>query len=171
MTRQRMRCQALLGLLLGLGLWLGGSGASGALDLRQIGGVGYFPLGVVLGGNETLTSYDEGTFTVTGTGFTVAPTGTARYVRLGKLVLLEIPDLTGTSNTTAFTLTGLPAGLVAAQATYRPLLVADNGVQQVGFVVVDGSTTLTLYPGAATFVWTASGTKTILAVALSYRLP
>ena len=42
-------------------------------------------------GSAAFTSYEEGSFTVTATGFTTAVTGTARYVRVGKQVTLHLP--------------------------------------------------------------------------------
>ena len=59
---------------------------------------------------NTLDDYEEGTFTFTGTGFTTSPTGTAYYTKIGDQVTLRIPDITGLSNTTAMTITGLPVG-------------------------------------------------------------
>lgn len=60
---------------------------------------------------NTLDDYEEGSFTVTGTGFTTTITGTAYYTKIGNAVSLSIPDLAGTSNTTSFTITGLPVEL------------------------------------------------------------
>src|SRR6185295_7297087 len=55
---------------------------------ESITGVWDFVNGLKVGSNETALTYDEGTFTATGTGFTVNPTGTALYLKWGKLVAL-----------------------------------------------------------------------------------
>lgn len=61
------------------------------------------------------THYEEGTFTATLTGVTATVTGTARYIRIGKIVTLFIPALTGTSNTTACTITGAASSIYPAR--------------------------------------------------------
>jgi len=61
-----------------------------------------------LGTGNLLFGFD-GTFTATGTGLTTSPTGTVNYSRYGNTVVMEIPAITGTSNATGFTLTGMPA--------------------------------------------------------------
>lgn len=57
-------------------------------------------------GTETETSAQ---FVVTLTGCTSAPTGLAKLTRQGNIVAIRVPQILGTSNTTAATLTGLPA--------------------------------------------------------------
>ena len=115
--------------------------------------------------------YSEGSFTVTGTGFTVPPTGTARYVRAGNLVSLFVPVLTGTSNATTFTLTGLPAAVTPTQTVLVPVLIDDNTVTALGLArLTAASTTITLFTGAFSAVWTAAGTKTLYFSSLTYGL-
>jgi hypothetical protein len=91
---------------------------------------------------NTLDDYEEGSFTVTGTGFTTTITGTAYYTKIGNFVSLSIPDLAGTSNTTAFTITGLPVEI-------RPL----NAFVMGGVRIYNNST---LYYGH--IYWAGSGT-------------
>jgi hypothetical protein len=127
---------------------------------------------IALGGNEAFT-YDEGSFTATATGLTTAETGTVYYVRVGKQVTLHFPLITGTSNSTAFTLTGLPADLQPASlVSFCPLsLMMDNGnVQVTGTAQIsNGSGTIVLYRlGAA--IWTASGTKHMNTNSITYSL-
>jgi hypothetical protein len=114
-----------------------------------------------------------GTFTITGTGFTVNPTATARYVSLGNVVILFLPELTGTSNATTFTLTGLPATIVPTQTSNHIVTITDG---QSG--ATDGYGLLRLSGGSATITmispvtsdgsWTATGTKTLYATSLTY---
>ena len=60
------------------------------------------------------------------TGFTGAVTATVRYVKVGRLVTLPVPTLTGTSNATTFTVTGLPVALRPA-FDYTPGRLAHHG--------------------------------------------
>ncbi|MCK5015853.1 MAG: hypothetical protein KAS32_02180 [Candidatus Peribacteraceae bacterium] len=118
---------------------------------------------------------DEGSFTITGVGFSGAVTATAYYKRVGSLVTIILGDtFAGTSNTTAFTITGLPASLwpITLDARPRfPLSVQDNGSFQFGnlFIGTDGSITISSDAGSG--AWTASGTKGLLnGAVLSYHL-
>ena len=114
--------------------------------------------------------YVSGTFTVTATGFAGTVNGTARWARCGAQVVLALPDLTGTSNATTFTLTGMPAG-IASGSIHRQLAVVESGAgtYQYGTVLVSG-TALTVQLGAANTPWTASGVKSLYAVHLSYLI-
>ncbi len=101
-----------------------------------------------------------GTFTATLTGMTAGTTVTATFTISGNIVTLSIPSVTGTSNTTALTITGLPAAIQPATlASFLPVTVVDNGTTVVGGAsVAAGSGTLTLYRDVlATGVLSASG--------------
>lgn len=63
------------------------------------------------------TSYAN-TFQATLTGVSGTITGTAYYVRSGPLVMILLPNLTGNSNSTSMTITGLPSLLRPATQTY-----------------------------------------------------
>ena len=122
-------------------------------------------------GTAALTSYEEGTFTVTATGFSgTAPSGTVTYRRVGKLVVLMLPSLTGTSNAATFTLTGLPAALWPLQNLNVPTLCADNGVNLYAHhnITAAGVWSFSKETAAA---WTASGVKSVYFCALTYGLP
>ena len=112
-------------------------------------------------GSAAFTSYEEGSFTVTATGFSgTVPSGTARYVRIGKHVTLRLPQLSGTSNATTCTITGLFPPLIPAIAATVVVAIVDNGVGIIGQMIVgsDGVMTLTKIDGTG---FTASGTKTL----------
>jgi hypothetical protein len=114
-----------------------------------------------------------GTFTITGTGFTVNPTAGARYVTLGNVVILFLPELTGTSNATTFTLTGLPGAIVPTQTSNHVVTVTDGqGGATDGYGLVRltaGSAAMTMIsPVTSDGSWTASGTKTLYATSLTY---
>lgn len=124
----------------------------------------------VANGN-VLDWYEEGTFTATATGMTTSPTGTVKYTRIGNNVTLDLPAITGTSNATTFTLTGMPSQLRPAAVKTVLLLVADNSGAAVygkGSIGTDGI--LTINKGPNGDVFTASGVKTAWAFSISYTL-
>lgn len=118
---------------------------------------------------------DTGTFTVSATGLTTVPTGTATWARIGKLVTINIPAITGTSNATTFTLTGLPSAIQPATITSTLCIgspVTNNGTLlgncqgNVQFTAASG--TITLLNNFST--WTAAGQKSINSFTVSYLL-
>lgn len=113
--------------------------------------------------------YDEGTFTVTLTGCTTSPTVTASYVRNGKSVVISIPQNSATSNTTACTVTGLPAALQPTTYQIGYAAVFDTGAEFQGTWWLDG-TTITLYRGAFGAAFTNSGTKGHRTLTIAYAL-
>ena len=119
----------------------------------------------------------SGSFTATGTGFTVNPTTTALYkVENGKVDLHFQPLVfTGTSNATTFTITGLPA-VVQPVGGSSKILPVMNGLNNSANVYVlahltGGSGTIELSNGinnGSPVAWTASGTKVFCTSDLSY---
>lgn len=123
------------------------------------------------------TSCTTGTFTGTLTGFTTTVQDTVTYRLCGDWVTLYTPNnfgnLTGTSNATTMTMTGLaaaviPIGASAITQVYGVISrLRDNSVNTTGEVeIVGGSSTLTfktcIVGGAALScngAFTASGTK------------
>ena len=106
----------------------------------------------------------SGSFTGTLTGCTTSPTGTVNYVRNGRMVLLAIPYMIGTSNTTSMTLTGMPVAIRPEfdQIVHGPF-ANDNGVvvsQKVDAYIANAGT-ITLFKGGSPTGWTSSGTKGI----------
>jgi hypothetical protein len=127
--------------------------------------------GTLLLGTAATQVYTEGTFTLTATGFSgTAPSGTAAYVQLGKQLTVWLPQLTGTSNATTFTMTGWPAPLAVPTFVRTLCLVQDGGANKYGILQQTG-TTVALYPDANFGAWVASGTKTFFPPALAYVLP
>lgn len=123
-------------------------------------------------GNQT---YDTGTFTATATGFGSAVTGTAYYTRVGNMVTVYWPLLTGTSNAATFTVTGLPASLRPARAQGNvsgPLTIDNGGAITAGLVSLSTAGVLTVFktPQATGSDWTASGTKTLGTFQQAYLL-
>jgi len=118
-------------------------------------------IGIALAG-ATAGQIAQGTFTITGTGFTAGVTGTAIYSRVGNIVTLYVPQLTGTSNAATFTATGAPAIIQPTRAQQFSVSDAvDNGATQSGTanVRVETSGTLTYLKIENASGWTSSGTK------------
>lgn len=109
--------------------------------------------------NSTLwngQTYEEGTFTMTATGMTTTVTGTARYVRIGAMVFLFVPILTGTSNSAAMALTGVPAVIHTNLTHYLPISIQNNSVYSLGQCNVNagGSMSVFVNPTGTGFVTT-----------------
>lgn len=110
---------------------------------------------------------DKGSFTGTYTGMSAGTTGTVNWTRVGNLVIMTLPALTGTSNSTSFTMTGIPASIQPTTAgTFGVLTVAaDNGLTQWvgsaanGFEFTISGGTMTFYKGGTAAGWTATGAK------------
>jgi hypothetical protein len=109
-------------------------------------GIGTFNAGIVLA-SAASTHYETGTFTATLTGVTTTIQGTARWVRNGSEVALYLPALTGTSNSTACTITGLPASIQPVRTWQISIPeVEDAGLFYLGSVqLTNASGTITLY--------------------------
>lgn len=119
-----------------------------------------------------LTYSLSGSFTATGTGFTASVTATWNYTVTNGEVTVSIATLSGTSNTTAFTVTGFPAEIQpSTPRSFMPLVVVDNNAYlYTGFGNLDTGT-LTLYTTAGGAGWTAASTKNIYpTTTLKYRL-
>lgn len=120
-------------------------------------------IGIALGG-ATAGQIAQGSYTATITGCTTSPTVTVTYQRIGNMVMMDIPTLTCTSNTSQFTLTGAPAGIRPATTTGRHNVSAtqDSGTTlQSSEYDMNTSGTLTFYTGGNSSGWTAAGTKGI----------
>jgi hypothetical protein len=109
-----------------------------------------------------------GTYTGSLTGCTTTPTGTIAYVKQGSVVTMYIPSFTGTSNTTAATITGMPTALEPSASRQVFFHVVNNGAGVVGTGTIgtDGTITLTAGPNGDAF--TASGAKGTGAGSISY---
>ena len=110
---------------------------------------------------NTLDDYEEGSFTFTGTGFTTSPTKTAYYTKIGDQVTVQLPDITGTSNTTAMTITGLPVALRSARAYVFFTLVYNASVTYNGHIYGAHANAVSVYWDAGESAFTASGVKGI----------
>jgi hypothetical protein len=138
--------------------------------------------GVVVFSNENLTGklpehwglfswvVSQTSYTATATGMTTSPTGTVKYSVVGNTVTLDIPSISGTSNSTSFTLTGGPVAIRPAVDKDIFLRITDNGTNAVGFARIKTTGVIELYATVAGVAFTASGTKAVTANSISYTL-
>jgi hypothetical protein len=145
--------------------------------------VSYFQVrgdGKILGGGPVAAALvdmtpDTGSFTITYTGFTANPTGTAVWTRVGNLVTLFLPTGTGTSNANTFTATGLPSAIQPART--QTVAVPAYQLEDATANVVNPAANFSAGSGTVTF-WkngnptcTNSGAKGVLApFTVSYLL-
>jgi len=116
----------------------------GLMDItpQTFAGAKTFNSGIVIGGNTlsdanlgtissvTNSAYYEGTYSLTFTG-PYTQTVTAKYVKIGNVVILSIPNLSGTSTSAvAFSSNNLPTLLRPSITSTGPCLVTDNSVAQ-----------------------------------------
>lgn len=124
------------------------------------------------------SGFDTDTFSVTYGGFSADPAATtATWYRFDRIVNLILPLGTGTSNNTAFTISGLPAAIRPTTAQYCHLpFVEDNAAHVTGgcVAVVSNSNLITIALANAAYStsgWTNSSTKGILTSgSIWYRL-
>lgn len=112
----------------------------------------------------------NGTFTTTLTGCTTTPSATISWEAGvdGRLVALVMPKLTGTSNTSAATLTGLPTAIWPKSTQVLLVPVTDNNSTQLGTLSISPQGTIILGLGASSGAFTASSIKGIQACTIVY---
>lgn len=111
----------------------------------------------------------NGTFTVTLTGCTTAPTGTARWTVKENSVTLFLPTISAISNATTCTLTGLPAALQTGVLQQFSIAVQDNGANLAGAAQITNTGTISLFTGVGA-AFTNSGTKGLVGTSITYEL-
>jgi hypothetical protein len=122
--------------------------------------------------NYASSAIPSGSFTGTLTGVSGSVTGNIKYSVNGDAVTLECPAIAGTSNTTACTITGMPAvirPLATAGQNCVGITLDNTSTRTVSRIHVGDDGVLTLHVGtSATF--TSSGSKGIEPCTFSYRL-
>jgi hypothetical protein len=116
---------------------------------------------------------ETGSFTITATGLVGTVTGTAKYSYSNGTITLETPGISGTSNATTFTLTGLPVAIRPASSKGNfPSLIADSGTNAFGSYDISTGGVMSFRKSAtATGAdWTAAGTKTAGGTSTTYLL-
>jgi hypothetical protein len=157
----------------------GDSTANGVIVGNQITTLTLSPLtspqNWTTGQNDGLTpvrhAWEQGTVTLTLTGCTTSPTVDATWVKTGMQVLLTIPALVAVSNTTACSLTGLPANLQPSAQQDVLGRATDNSINGVcGYRFSSGSGTIGMFFGAALGAWTNANNKGPANSTLAYSL-
>lgn len=113
----------------------------------------------------------QSSYTGTGTGFTTTPTCTVSYSIVGNTVTLDIGQISATSNSGTFTITGMP--VEARPLTDKDLITrtVDNGGAMVSALLrVKTTGVIELYASLTGAAFTAAGTKTIGACSVTYTL-
>lgn len=143
------------------GAWLIGATAGTAGQVLTSNGAGTPP---------TWSNGATGSFTGTLTGMASATTTTCNYSISSGVVVLTCnagTSITGTSNATSFTLTGLPAAITPSVSRNGPITrMFDNSANTTGLAIVSGTTVtfwISTVSGTSLTVsnsgWTASGSK------------
>lgn len=122
------------------------------------------------GVSTDLTFVDDSTFSVGVTGLTTTPTVQWRYQVANNIVSLFAQTINGTSNTTACTITGLPALIRPPNPQTVLLTVQEAGVTQLGKGVIDSSGAITLSSSVAGGAFTSSGNKGFVGCTITYPL-
>ncbi|KKK57343.1 hypothetical protein LCGC14_3055430, partial [marine sediment metagenome] len=107
---------------------------------------------------------DSGTFVATWSdGFTTTPTTTFNYVRIGKLVVIDVDaSFTATSNNTAFLSDAgdVPSSLRPATGSQRMICpVQDNGAAVFGTLNISVAGTIQMNVGAGFGAFVGAGAK------------
>ena len=144
-----------------------GTATGGDLGLGKINAAGGFYVNGV-----NVPAPASGTFTGTLTGCTTSPTGACYYAISGNVCTLFVAAITGTSNTTAMTITGLPAACQPArtQLLMPPLDSCENGGAVVGTISMEvsaASGTITFLLGNST---TGFGNTLVKGVATGFTV-
>lgn len=124
---------------------------------------------------NTALGYVSSSFTGTLTGCTTSPTATIYYTKHNNIITIMLDSassLTGTSNATTKTITGMPAAARPARTvnTGFTALQDNGGTFAVGLVSIAATGVITLSPQITGGNWTASGTFTMQPFSVSYTL-
>ena len=99
-----------------------------------------YEAGILYSNATEVAVTESGSFTGTLTGMTASVTGTVNYRRVNNLVTLYLTSvLSGTSNTTAMTLTGMPAAIYPTGFRSAITEATDNGNSVLSLATVDSS--------------------------------
>lgn len=148
-----------------LGFTIGGSSAGSVSAARQWQ---LYEPGFSTAAAKNAATFDSGSFTGTLTGMTATITGTVNWIRTGNIVTMYCTaDITGTSNTTGMTMTGVPAVIQPVNTASSLCGPMENGstTNVIGNATVTaGTVTFGLYVGGVlnTAGWSNIGVKGVL---------
>jgi hypothetical protein len=116
-----------------------------------------------------LSFFGRGSFVMSLLGFTAAVSGIVEWVTSGKVVVLSArAPLTGISNTAAMSASGIPAFLWPATTQQLLANVQDEGAFTCGIARLSSSGELTFFKTPNLDVFTASKSKGLNALPLTY---
>lgn len=121
---------------------------------------------------QTNGKVTNATLTLTGCSGT-SPTTTATFIQQGQEVIAEIvvsAPLAGTSNSTSATITGVPSGFAPSAGQGFAIILADNGVNAVGYGQISTGGVITLFWNGSSTGFTASGTKGVAGSSFRWRI-
>jgi hypothetical protein len=118
-------------------------------------------------------SMATGSFTGTGVGFTTNPSDTFNYATNGAICFISGSTnvgISGTSNSTSFSITGLVTDLFPSATRYFTVCASDSGTASASRCSIDSSGVWTFYNASSSSAtsWTGSGIKQFRATTLSY---
>jgi hypothetical protein len=107
--------------------------------------------------------FNQGTFVGTLTGCTTAPTVTIKWAKNGNRITAIIPGISGTSNSTACSITGMPPNLwpITTQTFGIGALLNNSSGSSCGGIDIDTGGVINLFVNSSSTAFTASGTKGI----------
>lgn len=109
------------------------------------------------------------TFTMGTVGLTTNPTASCAYQKIANQVQASIPALSGTSNSTTFQLTGVPAAIRPSVARIVPAVQLTNGALAVlGSARVNTDGTIDLFAGLVGTAFSAVLGKGVAAQEISW---
>jgi hypothetical protein len=112
-------------------------------------------------GKSVATEF-SGQYTGTLTGCATAPTATLNYTRQGNMMAVYCPALAAVSNTTACTITGMPAAIRPTNTARGFAFVTTNGVATFGAWAIDNTGVITLYVANSSTGFAAVGNKGVI---------
>lgn len=104
------------------------------------------------------------------TGLTTTPSAAFAYAIDAGTAVIQFSTLTGTSNATTMTMSGVIPELRPRVARNVLLRVIDNGVTSFGLAAIGTNGNITLFPNAAGGAWTNTGSKGVSDYELRYLL-
>lgn len=142
------------------GLFMAGA-TGGSQGAGTINATGLFVNGVAVAGATTSTGISTFTFN----GIAGSPTGNMEWWTIGNFAFIQLGSVTGTSNATTFTITGVPAQIQPNATCNIPVpvwTVRDNGVLLANVQASITGGTITMNAASAGNGWTASGNKGVV---------
>jgi len=122
-------------------------------------------------GSAPVFDHMDGSFTATLTDLTTTVTTEIKYTVVGRIVTLYIPSASGTSNSTSFTITGLP--IILTPQTNSGFILCrtrNNGSDGLGMFRIQTDSVMYFFSNVDGSTFASSGEKGVLSSTVTYRL-